>query len=238
MCQEGSCCLKCCCNGGVAQALHVDSQERSIERLTPLLEREQNLLSAAYKASLAPRRSALKAISKMICKEENEGNLDKISCAREYFMRLKAEAEGICCELLEMVQQLVLQTEGSEHIVFYQKMQGDYYRHLAEIREGTAKTKAVRLARWKYDQAEILAERDLEITNPIRLAVALNYSILIAEWDDDHWAARRKARWTYDAALQQLDDIPEAGTDGDMGQMKGWIHVKSYVKKNNNSLNM
>ena len=175
-----------------------------------LSERERNLLCAAYKASLAPRRSALKAISKIIRKEENEGNLDKITSATQYSMRLKAEAEGICCELLGMVQQLVLQTEGSEHIVFYHKMQGDYYRHLAEILEGTAKTKAVKLSRWKYDQAEILAERDLEITNPIRLAVALNYSILIAELDDDHRAARRKARRTYDAALQQLDYIPEA----------------------------
>lgn len=196
-----------------------------------LSERERNLLSAAYKASLAPRRSALKAISKIICKEENEGNLDKITCATKYSMTLKAEAEGICCELLGMVQQLVLQTEGSEHIVFYHKMQGDYYRHLAEILEGTAKIKAVKLSRWKYDQAEILAERDLEITNPIRLAVVLNYSILIAELDDDHRAARRKARRTYDAALQQLDYIPEArrGTDRqiwdrygtDMGQIWG-----------------
>ena len=180
-----------------------------------LSERERNLLSAAYKASLAPRRSALKAIS-------------KITCATKYSMTLKAEAEGICCELLGMVQQLVLQTEGSEHIVFYHKMQRDYYRHLAEILEGTAKIKAVKLSRWKYDQAEILAERDLEITNPIRLAVVLNYSILIAELDDDHRAARRKARRTYDAALRQLDYIPEArrGADRDrygtdMGQMKG-----------------
>eukprot|EP00438_Fugacium_kawagutii_P017798 Skav205881 [mRNA] locus=scaffold766:333886:334653:+ [translate_table: standard] len=190
-----------------------------------LSERERNLFIAAYKAALSSRRSAWQATKNALLqalKEKEDRvekfhvqpfHVDKAICAREYHSKLTAEVEKICYEVLEMLRQLVLRTRGSTNMVLYHKMQGDYYRHLAEVQEGAAREKAIRISCWKYDQAEILAERDLEITNPIRLAVTLNYSVLIAETDQR--SARRKAERVYDAAIQQLDLIPEErGTYG------------------------
>lgn len=196
------------CGDAKAEGTHPDSDILS--------KRERNLFTAAYKAALSSRRSAWQATKNALLqalKEKEEENrvqdfdFDKAACAREYHLKLTAEVEKICYEALEMLRQLVLKTRGSANMVFYHKMQGDYYRHLAEVQDGAAREKAVRMSCWKYDQAEILAERDLEITNPIRLAVTLNYSVLIAETDQR--SARRKAERVYDAAIQQLDQIPE-----------------------------
>ena len=208
--------MKCFVESKLQGEYTANQNAHKLESQPMLSEKERNLLSVAYKSSLAPHRCALQAARKILSKEEQEGNLDKATCAKEYILRLKTEAERICNEVLGLLKQIVLKMEGSERsedIVFYQKMQGDYYRHLAEVVEGTVeREKAVKLSRWNYDQAEVLAERDLEITNPMRLAVALNYSIFIAECDD-HAAARLKARRSYHAALEELDNIPEARED-------------------------
>lgn len=173
-----------------------------------LSEREMNLMSAAYKSSLASRRTALNAM-----KSEEKQNLDddKMMCVKEYCERVVVETVNICTELLGILTQVLLKTRSTERIVLFQKMQGDYYRHLANVQEGAAKTKSIAMSHYKYDQAEILAQRDLEITNPIRLAVALNYSYLIAEVDGNQKAARRKARQSYSAALEELDQLEDHG---------------------------
>ena len=173
-----------------------------------LSDREMNLMSAAYKSSLASRRTALNAM-----KGEEKQNLDddKMMCLKEYCERVVFETANICTELLGILTQVLLKTRSTERIVLFQKMQGDYYRHLANVQEGAARTKSIAMSHYKYDQAEILAQRDLEITNPIRLAVALNYSYLIAEVDGDQKAARRKARQSYSAALEELDQLEDHG---------------------------
>ena len=180
------------------------SQEAPNEAMQ-LSDREMNLMSAAYKSSLASRRTALNAMKDM-GKEQNLDD-DQMMCVKEYCERVMEETVNICTELLGILTRVLLKTRSTERIVLFQKMQGDYYRHLANVQEGAAKTKSIAISHYKYDQAELLAQRDLEILNPIRLAVALNYSVLIAEVDGDEKAARRKARQSYAAAIGELDQL-------------------------------
>merc|ERR1712107_718589 len=59
----------------------------------------------------------------------------------------------------------------------YYKMKGDYYRYLAEFATGDAKSKAAEDARVAYAEATKVAEKDLVVTHPIRLGLALNFSV-------------------------------------------------------------
>merc|ERR1712157_542402 len=72
---------------------------------------------------------------------------------------------------------LVNQASGGESKVFYQKMKADYYRYKAEYKSGGDKEKASESARQAYQDAHNVAEKDLAVTHPIRLGLALNYSV-------------------------------------------------------------
>merc|ERR1712018_860111 len=62
--------------------------------------------------------------------------------------------------------------------VFYLKMAGDYYRYLAEaVSDDENEKKAADY----YKQAFELSEKVLEPTHPIRLGLALNYSVCFYE---------------------------------------------------------
>ena len=193
-----------------------------------LSKEERNLLAVAYKNSLSSRQQALRSLkcvleNKDATSDQHSQQTTEGSWAKEYEKRVTEEAQNICMEILEILAQLLENfgsasgdsepSESSEDLIFYQKMRGDYYRHMVSFCEGDARRRTKELARWSYGQAEVLAERDLQIWHPMRLALALNYSIFIAEFDLDERAARQKARKTYYGALDIFDEIPEAGTE-------------------------
>merc|ERR1712107_211355 len=96
---------------------------------------------------------------------------------KEYVTKVEAELQGICDTILGLLdQKLIPKAEGGESKVFYQKMSADYYRYIAEFREGDAKSAAAESARKSYADAAAVAEKDLAVTHPIRLGLALNYS--------------------------------------------------------------
>ena len=52
----------------------------------------------------------------------------------------------------------------------------DYHRYLAEFKQGSERDGAISNARDQYERAQKAAE-DLKQTDPIRLGLALNYSV-------------------------------------------------------------
>merc|ERR1711939_804484 len=60
--------------------------------------------------------------------------------------------------------------------VFYHKMKGDYYRYIAEFTDGDKKSGAANCAKGAYDDA-MSAASELAVTHPIRLGLALNFSV-------------------------------------------------------------
>merc|ERR1712060_180550 len=59
--------------------------------------------------------------------------------------------------------------------------EADYYRYIAEFSDGDKKAAAAENARVAYQDAATVAEKDLAVTHPIRLGLALNYSVLMYE---------------------------------------------------------
>merc|ERR1712093_395384 len=86
---------------------------------------------------------------------------------------------------------------------------GDYYRYIAEFTEGDAKTKAGENARLSYDEAMGAAVAELPVTHPIRLGLALNFSVFHYEVLGNQDEACNMARSAFEDAIGELDNVAE-----------------------------
>merc|ERR1711992_15350 len=96
-----------------------------------------------------------------------------------------------------------------ESQVFYQKMKADYYRYIAEFSDGDAKSTAAENARAAYVEASKVAEKDLAVTHPIRLGLALNFSVFQYEVLSQPEEACKMARTAFEDAIAELDNVAE-----------------------------
>merc|ERR1711918_115744 len=111
-------------------------------------------------------------------KEKSKGNEDNAKFAKEYCSKVEAELDKICNTIVKLLDdKLIAKASNGESKVFYQKMKADYYRYIAEYKDSTAKTEAAENARKAYEAAQEVATKDLAVTHPIRLGLALNYSV-------------------------------------------------------------
>merc|ERR1712232_1255908 len=125
-------------------------------------------------------------------------------------MGVEAELDKICNTILSLLDgHLIGPASTGESKVFYQKMKADYYRYIAEFTRGEKKDKAAESARLAYEDAAQVAEKDLAVTHPIRLGLALNYSVfmyeVLAKPDD----ACKMARTAFEDAIAELDNMSE-----------------------------
>merc|ERR1711977_129959 len=95
---------------------------------------------------------------------------------------------------------LVPQSTSGECKVFYYKMKGDYFRYIAEYTDGEGKSKAASNAKDAYDDATKVAATDLVVTHPIRLGLALNFSVFHYEVLNNPEEACKMARQAFEDA--------------------------------------
>merc|ERR1711998_364465 len=89
------------------------------------------------------------------------------------------------------------------------KMKADYYRYIAEFSSDAKKTAAAENARLAYEDAKNVAEKDLAVTHPIRLGLALNYSVFQYEVLANPDEACKMARTAFEDAIAELDNVAE-----------------------------
>ena len=177
-----------------------------------LSDEERNLLSVAYKNVVGARRSAWRIISSVEQKASSEKNL---SLTVEYRKRVETELEGRCDEVLGLIDgllKLAKEKEVSEAQVFYYKMKGDYYRYLVEIQP--PESDKCKGSKSKSKEAYVEAQeasKDLPNTDPIRLGLALNFSVFYYEIEGDPAKACLLAKKAFDDAISELDSL-EDGT--------------------------
>merc|ERR1712078_62029 len=130
--------------------------------------------------------------------------------AKAYSIRVEAELNKICGEILELIDtNLVPMSTAGESKVFYHKMKGDYYRYIAEFTEGDTKKAAAESARVAYDDAMTEATKELAVTHPIRLGLALNFSVFHYEVLGNPEEACKMARTAFEDAIAELDNVAE-----------------------------
>merc|ERR1711871_1678266 len=91
----------------------------------------------------------------------------------------------------------------------YYKMKGDYHRYLAEFQSGDKRKESAALALEAYENASKIANTDLPPTHPIRLGLALNFSVFYYEILNMPDRACHLAKQAFDDAIAELDTLDE-----------------------------
>merc|ERR1712195_82292 len=82
-------------------------------------------------------------------------------------------------------------------------------RYKAEYADGDAKSKAADAAKLAYEDAQKVAEKDLAVTHPIRLGLALNFSVFQYEVLSNPDEACKMARTAFEDAIAELNNVAE-----------------------------
>jgi len=169
---------------------------------------ERNLLSVAYKNVIGTRRSAWRQIAEPL----DDPNPKFNSFVEAFRSQVADEIEKICAEVLDLLENHLVKNAArnnaeEEAKVFYIKMLGDYYRYRAESADPSKNfdTKAAE----HYATAFALARDVLAPTHPIRLGLALNYSVCFYEILKKPQEACDLARSAFDEAISKLDNLKE-----------------------------
>ncbi|CAM6015671.1 unnamed protein product [Sphagnum balticum] len=180
----------------------VDVEELTVE--------ERNLLSVAYKNVIGARRASWRIISSIEQKEESKGNEEHVAAIRDYRAKVEQELSTICDSILNLLNTHLIPTSSTgESKVFYLKMKGDYHRYLAEFKTGAERKEAAESTLLAYKSAQDIALTELAPTHPIRLGLALNFSVFYYEILNSPDRACTLAKQAFDEAIAELDTLGE-----------------------------
>ena len=86
---------------------------------------------------------------------------------------------------------------------------GDYHRYLAEFLTGESRKESATQAHEAYKTATDVAQTELAPTHPIRLGLALNFSVFYYEILNSPDRACHLAKQAFDDAIAELDTLSE-----------------------------
>ena len=93
--------------------------------------------------------------------------------------------------------------------LFVSHSTGDYHRYLSEFQTGDARRVSASSALDAYQAASGIASSDLPPTHPIRLGLALNFSVFYYEILNSPDRACAIAKQAFDDAIAELDTLNE-----------------------------
>lgn len=199
------------------QAERYDDMVNYMKELTKkadkLSDEQRNLLSVAFKNVVGARRSAWRIISSIEGKQLEKSADNEEVLATAYRKEIEEELQERCKEVLNLITDHLLATTGGttnpiEAEVFYLKMKGDYYRYLVEVTSGDARTDLANKSKDAYTAATDAADK-LPSTHPIKLGLALNFSVFHYEIMNDGSIACELAKKAFDDAIAELDHLKE-----------------------------
>ncbi|PIA46490.1 hypothetical protein AQUCO_01500201v1 [Aquilegia coerulea] len=171
---------------------------------------ERNLLSVAYKNVIGSLRAAWRIVSSIEQKEEGRKNDEHVVLVKDYRSKVESELTNVCAGVLKLLDaHLIPSATTSESKVFYYKMKGDYHRYLAEFKTGAERKDAAEDTMLSYKAAQDVALADLAPTHPIRLGLALNYSVFYYEILNSSEKACSMAKQAFEEAIAELDTLGE-----------------------------
>jgi len=171
---------------------------------------ERNLISVGYKNMMSVRRTAWRTVAQSA--DAGHGDADPAHVA--------SYQETICGEVFDLIQEVTddvvnkftsgpQKAEDVEVLVFFRKMEGDYNRYGAEITKDEKREGFKQKALNAYTAAQTAAEESLPTTNPIRLGLALNFSVFHYEIMGRQSDASELAKNAFDQAIDHLDTLAE-----------------------------
>ncbi|KAJ8290526.1 hypothetical protein GJAV_G00014030 [Gymnothorax javanicus] len=186
-----------------------DFMKQAILLQQELTDEERNLLSVAYKNVVGALRSAWRVLC---CLEHrSEGEEQNTHLIKQYREKIKGELTDVCEEVQSLLDKHLIKEDNEEmnpeSNVFYLKMKGDYYRYLAEVCDDAKEV--IDKSENAYDKAYVLSKEKLEPVNPVRLGLALNFSVYFYEIRNSPEKACQLAKEALDDGLAQLESVCE-----------------------------
>ena len=186
--------------------------EDMVEFLKPVLDSkgadvtadERNLLSVAFKNLISSKRTAWRTISAI---EQNPKYQKFGESLAAYKKKIEEGLYKDCEHVIHTIQSKALSKSAEpEARAFFVKMVGDYYRYIAETAQGEKLETVKREALKAYTEANGIT---LPPCNPIKLGLALNFSVFHYEVMKDHKQACVLADSALQSALEKIDDLGE-----------------------------
>ncbi|XP_008431129.1 14-3-3 protein zeta/delta-like [Poecilia reticulata] len=202
------------------QAERYDDMAAAMKSVTEegeeLTNEERNLLSVAYKNVVGARRSSWRVVSSIEQKADaSEARQAKV---KEYREKIEGELKEICNDVLVLLDKFLIPKAeaaaeaaeaAAESSVFYLKMKGDYFRYLAEVATGDEKDGIIKDSQKAYQKAFDISKAKMQPTHPIRLGLALNFSVFFYEILNSPEEACKLAKQAFDDAIAELDTLSE-----------------------------
>jgi len=165
---------------------------------------ERNLLSVAFKNLISSKRAACRTIAAI----EQNPKYSKFSDAlANYKGQIEHKLTGDCQRVVTMIEEKVLaKAQDGEAKAFFVRMVGDYYRYIAENAKADLLEEVKQKALNAYQQANDIT---LPPCNPIKLGLALNFSVFHYEVMKNHKEACELADKALQDALDKIDELEE-----------------------------
>ncbi|KAF7682618.1 14-3-3 like protein [Astathelohania contejeani] len=169
----------------------------------------RNLFSIAYKNLAGARRASWRILNGECERQDKTSN--KYALAKGYIDVVVAELHKICDEVLLLIEDFILpmiKPDNVESMVFFLKMKADYYRYKAEVSSDAMLESCKSKSQEAYESAT-RAAMSLKSTSPVRLGLALNYSVFYYEILRKCEKACKLAKRAFDEAITELDSLSE-----------------------------
>lgn len=151
---------------------------------------DRNLLSVAYKNCVGSKRTAWRILDTLEKKERTKAEINHrhLELVTKFKTKVEKELDNICQEIIKTLDNnLIPKCSEASSKVFYLKMKGDYYRYIAEYNNNSLNRdeSVAQNAYESYAKANETATCEMETTDPIRLGLALNFSVFYYEIKND-----------------------------------------------------
>jgi hypothetical protein len=167
---------------------------------------ERNLLSVGFKNQIGSKRTAIRTISAI---EQNPKYSKFNEGLTGYKKKIEQELYTQCIDIVNIVKDECMKVAATDETkAFFYKMIGDYYRYVAECAQGDQLDTVKNGALENYQLAQTSSET-LNACNPIRLGLALNFSVFHYEVMNNHKQACELGEAALSDALEKIDDVDE-----------------------------
>ncbi|KAK7594982.1 hypothetical protein V3481_005978 [Fusarium oxysporum f. sp. vasinfectum] len=184
-----------------------------VKRGVELSVDERNLLTTAFNNVFNTRRASWRTIFS-IEKNEYKGSEKHLATIRGYRIKIENEIEEICRDVLDLLDQsLIPNASTGESMASYYKMKGDYSRYLTEFVSGEKHNPAVISGYNAYKIAAYVAQAELTAAHPLRLSLAVNFSVFYYRILNSRDRARYLAKHAFDDAKAELDVLTKEPDD-------------------------
>ncbi|XP_046548849.1 14-3-3 protein zeta-like [Haliotis rubra] len=160
-------------------------------------------ISVAYKNAVGERRASWRSVNEW----ERSGAKEEAAVMHDYQNTIATELLDICTQMLDLINKHLLpKTKDHPNEILLLKLKGDYFRYKAEVQTEEAKQDSLENADATYTEAMRRVIGVLRPCHPVRLELALNYSVLKFEMHEQEEACRI-AKLAFEDAMDTVHKV-------------------------------